>query len=102
MVLHRTCATFGKDPADFHDFPFNFAVWSQFASDCLWEASFWQSKDHEEFKRVALNRSFPRTQVLTQSVQRQVQALMERKDAYNMQVLQDWKNIPLVTNYVSE
>ena len=49
------------------------------------------STDHEEFKRVTMNESFPSTQVLIQSVQRQVQTLFERIDTYMMQVLQDWK-----------
>ena len=52
---------------------------------------FWLSKDHEEFKRVAMNKSFATTQVLVQSMQRQVQALIDRTDADNMQVFQDWK-----------
>ena len=39
---------------------------------------------------MAMNKSFPRTQDLTQSAQRQVQTLMERKDSHNRQVLQDW------------
>ena len=37
-----------------------------------------------------MDRSFPWTQDLIQSVQRQVKTLIERKDAYNVQVLQDW------------
>ena len=49
-----------------------------------------------------MNKSFPRTQVLIQSVQRQVQTLTVRRDAYNMKVLQDWTKIPSVTNYVAE
>ena len=59
-------------------------------SDCLW-ASLWLSKDHEEFNRVAVNKSFPRTLVFMESVQRQAQTLINRKDTYNMQVSQDWK-----------
>ena len=51
----------------------------------------WLSKDHEEFKRVAMNKNFPKTQVLIQSVQRPVQTLIEPKDAYNIQVSQDRK-----------
>ena len=38
-----------------------------------------------------MNKSFLRTTVLIQSVQRQVQTLIERKDAYTVQVSQDWK-----------
>ena len=49
------------------------------------------SMDHEEFKRVTMNKSVPSTQVLIQSVQRQVHTLFERIDTYMMQVLQDWK-----------
>ena len=37
-------------------------------SDCLW-ASSWLTKDHADFKRMAMNNSFPRTQDLIQSVQ---------------------------------
>ena len=40
---------------------------------------------------MTTNNSFPRTQDLIQSVQRQVQTLIERTDAYNMQVSQDWE-----------
>ena len=47
-------------------------------------------KDHEYFKRMAMNRSFPRTQDSIQSVQGQVKALIGCKDAYNMQIFQDW------------
>ena len=36
-----------------------------------------------------MNRSFPRTQDLTLSVQQQVNILIDRKDAHNMQILQD-------------
>ena len=35
----------------------NIATWSQFTSDCFW-ASFWLSKDDEDFKQVAMNESF--------------------------------------------
>ena len=56
----------------------------------------------EDFKQTAMNKSFPRTQDFTQSVRRQVQALIERKDAHNIPVSQDWKNISLVKNYVAE
>ena len=37
-----------------------------------------------------------------QSVQRQVQTLIDRKGAYTMRVLLDLKNIPLVTTCVVE
>ena len=37
-----------------------------------------------------MNKRFSGTQDLTQSVQRQVNILIDRKDAYNMQILQDW------------
>ena len=40
---------------------------------------------------MATNKSFPQTQVLIQTMQRQVQTLIERKDSYMMQVSQDWK-----------
>ena len=52
------------------DFPLNVAIWSQVASDCFW-ASPWRPDDHEEFERMVTNKSFPRTQDLIQSVQRQ-------------------------------
>ena len=89
-VLRSICTDYGRDPTDLRNYPFNTAFWSQFASDCLWP-SFWLRKDHEEFKRVAMNKSCPRTHVLIQSVQRRVQTLIERKDVYNVQVLQDWR-----------
>ena len=59
MVLHSICVKYGKT-TDFRNFPFNIAIRSQCASDCLW-ASLWLSKDHEEFKRVAMKNSFPIT-----------------------------------------
>ena len=37
-----------------------------------------------------MNFSFPKTQGLIQSEQRQVTTLIDCKDAYNMQILQDW------------
>ena len=61
IVLHSICATCRKDPADARDFPFNIAVWSQFTSNCLW-SSLWLSKDHEDSKRMDMNKSFPRRQ----------------------------------------
>ena len=47
--------------------------------------SSWLTKYREAFKRMALDKSFPRTQDLVQSVQRQVKTLIERKDACNLQ-----------------
>ena len=44
----------GRTPTDLRYFAFNIAIWSQFTSDCLL-ASFWLSKDHEDFKRMAMN-----------------------------------------------
>ena len=75
---------------DLRKSPVDIASWSQISSDCL-RASFWLSNDHEEFNQAAMNKHCARTQVLTQSVQRQVQTLIELKDAYKMQVLQDWR-----------
>ena len=46
------------------------AIWSPFTSNCL-RTSFWPSKDHAEFQRIAMTGCFPETQGLTQSVQRQ-------------------------------
>ena len=74
-------------------------------SDCLW-ASSCLTKDHEDFKRMAMNKSFPTTQGVILSVQRQVKTLIDRKDAKNMQILQDWKTfrwsrITLLTGLVS-
>ena len=79
MVLHSICEKLGKDPQTFVFF-LSIVIWNQFTSDCLW-ASFCLSKDHEELKRVATNRSFSRRQVLVQAVRRCVQTLIERKDA---------------------
>ena len=41
---------------------------------------FWLAKDHDDFKWMAMNKSFPSTQDLIQSVQRQVKTLIYRKD----------------------
>ena len=49
--------------------------------------SSWPAKDSEDFKRMAINKSVPRTQDLTQSEQRQMKTLIERRD--NMEPLQD-------------
>ena len=78
-----------RNPTNLQESLLNVAIWSQFTSDCLW-ASSWLTKDHEDFKRMAMNRSFPRTQDLILSVRRQVKTLIERTDAYNKQKLQDW------------
>ena len=48
-------------PINLQDFPLNVAVWSQFTSDHLW-ASSWLTKNHDDFKRMAMNESFSRTQ----------------------------------------
>ena len=91
MVLHSICAKWRNTlQTDLRDFPLKKAIWSRFIFA------------DEDFKRTAMNKSFPRTQDFTQSVQRQVQALIEREDAHNMPVSQDWKNISLVKNYVAE
>ena len=71
-------------------------------ADCLW-ASCRVSMDNKVFKRMAMNRSFPRTQDFIQSVQRHVQTLIECKYAYNMQVSQDckthrWSRITLLSD----
>ena len=56
MVWHSICGRIWERPTDLRNCPINIAIWSQFASDCLW-ALFWPSKDHEEFRRVAMNKS---------------------------------------------
>ena len=55
----------------------NVASWSPFTSDCLWVSS-WFTKDDEDFNRMAMNKSFPRTQDMIQSVRRQVKTLIDR------------------------
>ena len=42
------------------------------------------TEDHEDFKRMTMNKRFPKTQDCIQSAQRQVKTLIDRKDAYNM------------------
>ena len=76
-------------PPIFKIFPLNVATWRQFTGDCFW-ASSWLAKDHADFHRTAMNKSLHRTQDLIQSERRQVNTLIECKDAYNMQMLQDW------------
>ena len=85
LVLNSICAKLGKDPDNFHDVPLNMAMLSQFTSDWLWD-SLWLGKDHENFKRVAMNKSFPTTQAFIQSVQQQVQAVVDSNISYNMKV----------------
>ena len=46
------------------DFPLKVAIWKQFMSDCLW-ASFWLSKNHEDFKRVAMNQKCQNIKFIT-------------------------------------
>ena len=62
-------------------------------------APFWFNKDHEDFQRLATNKSFPRTQELIQSVQRQ---LIERKDEYQYAGIAGLINVSLVKNHVAE
>ena len=62
-------------PTDSRDIPFKSRCG---ASDCVW-ASFSLSKDHEESRRVAMNKNFPRRQILIQSVQRKVQTLIKKR-----------------------
>ena len=76
QVLDSVCARFGKDPNNLQDFPLNVAIWSQFTSDCLW-ASSWLTKDHEDFKTMAMKKNFSRTQHVIQSVHGQVKTLIE-------------------------
>ena len=47
------------------------------------------TKDHEDFKKMAMNQSFPRTQELIQSVQRQSETLSDRTYEYNIFVGQE-------------
>ena len=68
---HLSVHISGTNPQTFEDFlQLNAAIWSQFTSDCLLWASLWLSKDHEGFKRVAVNKSFLRTLIFIESVQR--------------------------------
>ena len=62
QVLNIICARFFWYPDNLQDFPLNDAILSQFTSDCC--------------IRMAMNQSFPRTQDLIQSVQRQVKILI--------------------------
>ena len=75
-----------KTPPNLEASPRNVAIRSLCTSDRLW-ASSWTTKDHEDFKSMAIKK---RTQDLIQSVQRHVKILIDRKDAYNRQILQDW------------
>ena len=65
------------------------AIWSQFTSDCLWASSCFAT-DQEDFRRMVMKKSVSRTHDLTQSGQRQVKTLLDRKDAYIMQILKNW------------
>ena len=56
-MIQRKVAQQLEDPADLCDFPLGISIWSQFTSDCLW-AWFWLSKDHEDWKRMATNKTF--------------------------------------------
>ena len=51
---------------------------------------------------MAMNQSFPSVEYLIQSVQRQVEALIERKEAINMQIRLDLGHISLFKNNVAE
>ena len=55
----------------------------------LW-ASSGNTKDHEDLKRMAKNRSYPCTHDLIQSGQRQVKTPIGRQNVYMLQFLQDW------------
>ena len=78
--LESSCAIFGIHPSNLQDFPLNVAIWSQFTSDCL-RASSWHTQDHEDFKRMAMNESFPRIKDFILAAQGHVKTLIERKDA---------------------
>ena len=79
----------GRTP---HTFAIFHSIHEASSRATAYELHFLPSKDHEDSKRMAMNRRFPRTQYLMQSVQRQVKTLIERKYAYKMQVSQDWKH----------
>ena len=58
-------------------------------------------KDHEDFKRMAINKRLPSPQDLIQSVQRQVKILIDRKDEYKVEILQDWNAFRCSRIYVA-
>ena len=62
-VLDVMCARFGKYPANLQDFKLNVTIWSKLTRDCLL-ASSWLAEDHNDFKRMATNKTFPSTQDL--------------------------------------
>ena len=72
QVLDSVCAKFGKYLDNHKISRSKLRSGATFTSACL-RASFWLSKDHKDLKRMAMNRSFPSTQDLMQSVQQQVQ-----------------------------
>ena len=88
--MDSACAKFGEYPTNLQDCPLNGAIWTPFKSDCLW-ASSWLTKDHERLQKDGDEKKFHKNARFDAvSVQRQVKTLIERKDAYNMQILQKW------------
>ena len=81
----KNCTVFVKDLVNI---PSIFKI-TQPINERLLMASSWLTKDHEDFRRIAVGERFPRTKDLIQSVQRQVKIQIGRKDAYNMQISQD-------------
>ena len=92
-VLHSICATCGKDPADLRYFPFNAEIWSRFTNDCLWGSP----RITRRWTEVSQEYQF-----LIQSVQRQVQTLIERMRCTKNAGIAVLGKILLVTNYVAE
>ena len=91
----------GKGPINLRPFPLNVAIGSELTTDCLC-ASSWLTKDHEDFKRMAMNESYPRTQILIQSVQRQVKINMRPQRRNQHANLQGLEHISIVKNAVAE
>ena len=90
QVLESICARLGRDPTKLsQNFLLNVATWSQFTSDFLWTSSWLTTGYTKTSKGWRWIKVSQERKIVIQSVQPQVKLLNDRKDAHNIQILQD-------------
>ena len=89
-VIRYVCAQFGKSPDNISGFPVILLFWSKFLRDCMW-ATCWLSANYGQYRRLAMNRSFPHSQVLLEAVQERVKELRELSKPAALNVT-TWRN----------
>ena len=89
-VLNSFCARFGNDPTNLQAVLLNVAIWCQFTSSCIW-ASSWLTKGSRRFQKDGDEQEHSKhTRFGTVCATTSEKILIDRKDAYNDQILQDW------------